>query len=72
MWDDDGDTGRLRGTAYPLSIQLCRSSRIDYDSFFRISGRREGMGFYVAVNSKGHIATRQTLGTRKNYPSLHD
>ena len=30
------------------------------------------MGFYVACNSLGHIATRQKLGTGKKLPSLHE
>ena len=34
--------------------------------------RKEGMGFYVAFNSLGHIATRYKPGTGKKFPSLHE
>ena len=34
--------------------------------------RKEGMGFYVAFNSLGHIAMRWKPGTRKKFLSLHN
>ena len=48
-----GSNGHLLGTPDRSPLPLSKKKRIA-----NIEGRKEGIGFYIAFNSLGHITTR--------------